>query len=135
MLLVRKVKGPEWLRGKWNGVGGKVEGAESQIQCAVRELREETGIMVEKDDLVMIEHQYFPSGRYQQDHVWWYALRSPFLGLPANGANDVGEPLSWWPVDYALGEFFVDKLCPNIEYLIPKARVMLRTHYLDRPWG
>lgn len=37
--------------GKWNGFGGKVESDESIVEAALRELHEESGVLVRKDDL------------------------------------------------------------------------------------
>lgn len=42
VLLIRKNK-PECMRGKWNGVGGKIEGDENPLQAMTREGIEETG--------------------------------------------------------------------------------------------
>ena len=36
---------PEWQKGKWNGIGGKIKLGESPLQAMVREAREETGIL------------------------------------------------------------------------------------------
>lgn len=36
---------PEWQKGKWNGIGGKVEGDELDVEAMVREFREETGVV------------------------------------------------------------------------------------------
>lgn len=43
VLLVHKNK-PDWQKGRLNLVGGKVEEGEDAITCAVRELKEETGL-------------------------------------------------------------------------------------------
>lgn len=37
--------------GRWNGFGGKPEWAETVLQTAVRELYEESGIIIKEDDL------------------------------------------------------------------------------------
>lgn len=39
---------------KWNGFGGKIEKGENFLDCAVRELREETGLIAKKEDLQLI---------------------------------------------------------------------------------
>ncbi|ATP39723.1 DNA mismatch repair protein MutT [Solibacillus sp. R5-41] len=44
LLMINREKSPNM--GMWNGVGGKAEQGESAIQCAIREILEETGIHV-----------------------------------------------------------------------------------------
>lgn len=44
LLMLNREKSPNL--GMWNGVGGKAEQGESAIQCAIREIDEETGIQV-----------------------------------------------------------------------------------------
>lgn len=41
--LVRKDR-PQWMAGKWNGIGGKIEPGEPAIAAMVREFAEETGV-------------------------------------------------------------------------------------------
>lgn len=50
ILLGRKKQG--FGVGKWNGFGGKIEDNETILECAVRELREETGLRTQKENLV-----------------------------------------------------------------------------------
>jgi len=45
--LVRKEK-PDWQRGRWNGIGGKVE-QEACFDAMEREFREETGVTIEAE--------------------------------------------------------------------------------------
>ncbi len=45
--------------GKWNGFGGKIEMGETMRQCAVRELREECGIIVQPEALYLMADLYF----------------------------------------------------------------------------
>jgi len=49
ILLGRKKRG--FGGGKWNGFGGKVQSGETLLQCAVRELWEESGLVAEEGDL------------------------------------------------------------------------------------
>ena len=49
VLLGRKKRGMGL--GKWNGFGGKIEAGETMRQCAVRELREECGLIARTQDL------------------------------------------------------------------------------------
>ena len=43
VLLIEKSK-PDWQKGKFNGIGGKVEEGESPVQAMRREFKEECGI-------------------------------------------------------------------------------------------
>lgn len=130
------------LDGRWNGIGGKMEIGESPVGAAMREFREETGVQLYQQDMVFVEHQRFTEGlahgegRYcQGDEIYWYAVRSP-AGTMVPAQNDVGETLAWIPVKHLqaiLDNATGGGLCPNLEYLVPKAIVMLRTPFLDRP--
>lgn len=44
ILLLNRERAP-WM-GRWNGVGGKLERGESPKECALREIEEETGIVL-----------------------------------------------------------------------------------------
>lgn len=38
---------PEWQKGKWNAVGGKIEEGETPLQAMTREFKEEAGLEIE----------------------------------------------------------------------------------------
>lgn len=46
LMLHRVKKEGDMHRGKWNGLGGKLENGESPEECAVREIEEESGLRV-----------------------------------------------------------------------------------------
>ncbi len=45
LMLYRNKKENDYHEGKWNGLGGKFEQGESAEECAVRELKEESGLI------------------------------------------------------------------------------------------
>jgi len=47
-MLHRNKKINDIHEGKWNGVGGKLEPGETPDACAIREIKEETGLTVTK---------------------------------------------------------------------------------------
>lgn len=61
-ILIRKNRGFESLIGKWNFLGGKVEKQETIYQCAVREVMEECGVLIDEKMIFSIgETLDFPS--------------------------------------------------------------------------
>jgi 8-oxo-dGTP diphosphatase len=55
--------------GKWNGLGGKLESGETPEECAIREIREESGLTVTKPTFKGI--LTFPGFANDED---WYAF-------------------------------------------------------------
>ncbi len=51
LLLHRNKKPNDVHQGKWIGVGGKFEAGETPEECAIREIQEETGLIVEELEL------------------------------------------------------------------------------------
>ena len=45
VVLIRKNR-PEYMKGRWNGVGGKIEPSELPVESMTREFKEETGLIV-----------------------------------------------------------------------------------------
>lgn len=46
LMLYRNKKENDYHEGKWNGLGGKFELGETPEECAIRELKEETGLTI-----------------------------------------------------------------------------------------
>ena len=59
--------------GKWNGFGGKVEEGESIEDSAVREIEEESGVRVKKEELekVAILEFFFKDGTHLEVHAFF----------------------------------------------------------------
>lgn|SRR3989338_7790735 len=73
LLLAMKKRG--FGEGKWNGVGGKVLLNETIEQAALREMKEEIGIMACEDDLQPVAKMQF----HFQDRSEWDQSMSVFL--------------------------------------------------------
>jgi 8-oxo-dGTP diphosphatase len=82
-LLLHRAKPPN--KGAWSPIGGKLEMAtgESPFECAVRETREETGLVIEQSDLhlfAMIAERAYEG----QSHwlLFLFTCRRLLTGLP-----------------------------------------------------
>lgn len=69
-LMVHRIKKENDIhKGKWNGLGGKLEPGETPEECAIREIREESGLTVTHPILKGI--LTFPKFAHDED---WYAF-------------------------------------------------------------
>ncbi|MBE2280548.1 MAG: 8-oxo-dGTP diphosphatase, partial [Ignavibacteriaceae bacterium] len=48
LMIKKKKKKDDYHEGKWNGLGGKFEQGESPEDCAIREIKEESGLDIKK---------------------------------------------------------------------------------------
>lgn len=93
VLLLRRTSDPN--RGLWVAPGGKLDRGESPVECAVREMREETGLVIERPVMRAVVTETSPRPDYQ-----W--LTFIFVAWDFDGtftpAPDIGE-FRWVPVD------------------------------------
>ncbi|GAB4314362.1 MAG: 8-oxo-dGTP diphosphatase [Candidatus Sumerlaeia bacterium] len=66
LMMHRVKKRDDMHRGKWNGLGGKLEPGESPEQCVIREVREESGLLIRRPQLKGV--LTFP--RFDGQHDW-----------------------------------------------------------------
>jgi 8-oxo-dGTP pyrophosphatase MutT (NUDIX family) len=93
VLLVRRTADPN--RGLWVAPGGKLEDGESPVECAVREMREETGLVIDRPVLRAVMTETSPRADYQWLTFIFVAWDFGGTLTPATG---VGE-FRWVPVD------------------------------------
>lgn len=92
-LMIHRVKKEnDYHRGKWNGLGGKFEQGESPEDCAIREIKEESGLTV--NNITMKGFITFPMFDGKED---WYV----FLFVSDNYVGKLIDPkegnLAWIP--------------------------------------
>ncbi|NJN82219.1 MAG: 8-oxo-dGTP diphosphatase [Caldilineaceae bacterium] len=69
LMLHRIKKQNDMHAGKWNGLGGKLESGETPEECAIREVREESGLLVEEPRMRGV--LTFPAFSNEED---WYVF-------------------------------------------------------------
>jgi 8-oxo-dGTP diphosphatase len=73
LMLFRNKKANDYHQGKWNGLGGKFEQGESPEDCAIREIKEESGLIVK--NLTMKGFITFPMFDEKEDwHVFLFVV-------------------------------------------------------------
>lgn len=72
LMMYRNKKENDIHEGKWNGLGGKVEGLETPRRCVLREANEEAGIDLKKLDFVGRIDFYNFSKKYSQEIMYSY---------------------------------------------------------------
>jgi 8-oxo-dGTP diphosphatase len=97
LMLYRNKKENDVHKGKWNGLGGKLEAGESPEECAIREVKEESGLIVSDPDLRGI--LTFPLFTPEHD---WYVFLFQFHGYRGNLIESPEGDLAWIDDDKVL---------------------------------
>jgi len=101
VLLVRKMRGPAAVVGRWNGIGGRIERGEMGLDAMRREFVEETGIGIERWDGVL-QLSGMNAGRFWS--VQFYRAWVEEMPAALRSTNDVGEELGAFDVDAVLAQ-------------------------------
>lgn len=82
--------------GLWSSLGGRIELQESRFDCAVREVKEECGLIIDPKDLnEWGVREWF---RYGMHYFIFYFVCRRFTGEPKNMEPNVFETIEWVPV-------------------------------------
>ena len=64
-------------QGLWNGIGGKVEEGETPLDCIVREVEEETGILLKPSDMIYKGIVTWETDDARNDGLYVYLAEMP----------------------------------------------------------
>ena len=95
VLLLKKSKGL-FGQGKWNAPGGKILPNEEPQTCAVREVFEETGLIVKNTEQIGLLHFYKNSQRENADWIVHAFLAHQSIGVPIDGREG---RLKWFKIE------------------------------------
>ncbi len=106
VVLIKKIK-PDWQKGFFNGVGGKIELGETPKQAIVREFEEETGVKTSESEwslfsILIKESEY---------KVYFFIA---FTDKMFNAKTVEKEEVGIYDVDN-----LPTKMLPNLNWLIP----------------
>lgn len=117
IIFVKKDR-PEWQKGRINLVGGKVEESETFPEAVIREVREETGILANKDyisdevgKIIGVE----PNSNEPFEVHCFYLCIEEELALPKPSLNET-EHFYWQNWNLTMNE---PKLIQNLKTIIP----------------
>jgi 8-oxo-dGTP diphosphatase len=69
-LMIHKKQAGSIHQGKWNGIGGKMEVDESPLGAALREVREESGCVLDSSRLKALGVLQFPGFKAEKSEDW-----------------------------------------------------------------
>jgi 8-oxo-dGTP diphosphatase len=72
LMLHRVKKENDYHKGKWNGLGGKLEQGESPEDCVIREIKEETGLTIKNPRM----HGFITFPLFDQIDDWYVFIFS-----------------------------------------------------------
>ena len=108
IVLIKKNK-PDWQKGKFNGVGGKIEIEEKPKDAMIREFKEETGVVYHNWD-------NFLTIQYNDCIVYFFKA----FDQKAFSYADTTEEEEIWK--FAINDLPVDDLIFNLNWIIFLAR-------------
>lgn len=108
VLLIHKNR-PDWQVGKLNGLGGKQEPGETSVEGMVRELQEETGLLIAADDWIEVSSMTAEEWNVDVFAAIW------------SGALEDAQSLTDEQVEWISTNALPSNVIDNLRWLIPLA--------------
>lgn len=110
--LIKKEK-PEWMKGRWNAVGGHIEDGESPMNAMRREFREETGVDFQPWEQVCHLTWHYPNGH--EGEVYFFRAFT-------DEVHQVRSVTSEQVLVQAVRDIPGLHTVPNLKWLVPMAQ-------------
>ena len=99
ILLYRRVN-TNWQDGKYGMPGGHLEAGETVLQATVREIKEESGLDVKPEDLVLVHtsHRYYDPGKSietNHDYIDLFFKVTSWTGDPIITSENKSDEMKW----------------------------------------
>ena len=146
LMLHRTKKEHDYNKDKWIGIGGKFENGESPEDCTIREVREETGLIVEPADLEYCGIVTFVDISLHDSYTeFMHVFRARRFSGSLLTNCDEGE-LEWVPIaklkelpHWQADEIFYDFLAQNHPFFslkcIYKNSRLIETYLAGKPYN
>ena len=104
---------------KWDLPKGKIEKGEDIKACAVREVKEETGVkdVIVKKHIKTTYHVFKRGGKFKLKETFWYEMYSSYSGKLVPQENEGIEKVKW--KDFQQTQKALNKSYENIKLLFP----------------
>jgi len=108
-------------RGKWDLPKGKLDDNETYLECAIREVKEETGLTKIKagKEIDITYHTYIEFGKHILKESHWYLMNTKSGELPVPQAEEDITEARWVKKDDLKN--YMDNTFPTIAGLLKKA--------------
>ncbi len=118
VLLMHKSR-PAVHEGMFNGLGGKIEEGESSLDCVVREIKEESDLVTEKDKWIYVGEKFSDEWRVE---TFCYVYK----GDISDAKTVEDQPIEWFDV-----KNLPKNLVSNLAWIIPLCLDKIRDPNLE----
>jgi 8-oxo-dGTP diphosphatase len=98
VLLVKRCN-TDWASERWNFPGGLLEDGETLLQAAIRETREETGVIIDPADFTLVHVLHVQAGGSNtRTIIGFYFMAEKWRDTPINNEPDKHSDIGWFDV-------------------------------------